>query len=166
MKITATLDYAATTQDVFAMLTDEAFQTRKCVATGALSYTVSITAEGERAVIVSNRVLPTDDLPSFVKGVVGATMAVTETQDWGPVGSDGTRLGTLTVHIAGAPIALHGSLSLAPGGEGSVYTVLGDLKARVPLIGGKIESASAPAIQSAIRVEHETGQAWLASLLS
>ena len=44
---------------------------------------------------------------------------------------------------------------------GAIESVQGDLKARIPLIGARIEKAAAPAIESAIRVERETGQAWL-----
>ena len=161
MKISATFDYAATPHEVFAMLADEEFQTRKCAATGALRHSVSISAQGDRTVIISSRDLPTKDFPDFVKSLVGATLAVTETQDWGPAGQDGARQGTLTVEIAGAPIDLAGTLSLAPAGGGSVESLDGDLKARIPLIGAKIEKAAAPAIESAIRVERETGQAWL-----
>jgi Protein of unknown function (DUF2505) len=163
MKISATLDYAATPHEVFAMLADEAFQTRKCEATGALNHTVSISAQGDRTVIVSSRDLPTDDFPAFVKSLVGDTLAITETQDWGPPGADGTRHGTLTVDIAGAPIDLDGKLSLAAAGHGSVESVQGDLKARIPIFGGQIEKAAAPAIESAINIEREIGQAWLAT---
>jgi len=161
MKISATFDYAATPHEVFAMLVDQDFQARKCVATGALRHSVSVSAQGDRTVIVSNRDLPTDGFPDFVKGLVGATLAVTETQDWGPAGPDGARQGRLTVDIAGAPIDLAGTLTLAPAGRGSVESVDGDLKASMPLIGGRIEKAAAPAIESAIRAERETGQAWL-----
>jgi hypothetical protein len=163
MKITATFDYPATPHEVFAMLSDEDFQARKCLATGALSHSVSISAQGDRTVIVSNRDLPTEHFPDFVKSMVGATLAVTETQDWGPAGPDGARQGTLAVDIVGAPIDMAGTLSLAPAGQGSVESVDGDLKARIPLIGGKIEKAAAPTIESAIRAEQETGQAWLSS---
>jgi hypothetical protein len=164
MKISATIDYAATPQEVFAMLADEDFQARKCAANGARRHVVSIESEDELTTIVSTRDLPTDDLPSFVRSIVGDTLTVTETQEWGPPGTDGTRSGRLTVNIVGAPIDLAGTLLLAPGGQGSVETVEGDLKARLPLIGDKIEKAAAPAIQSAIRVESETGEAWLATM--
>jgi Protein of unknown function (DUF2505) len=162
MKISSTVEYAATPDAVFAMLANEDFQSRKCVATGARSHSVSISAHGNRTVIVSSRDLPTDDFPDFVKSMVGPTLAITETQDWGPAGTDGARQGKLNVDIAGAPISLAGTLSLAPGGQGTVETVEGELKARMPMIGGMIENAAAPAIRSAIRVESETGQAWLA----
>jgi hypothetical protein len=162
MKISAIIDYAATPQEVFVMLADEEFQSAKCIATGARSHTVSIKAQGERTIIVTTRDLPSDDFPPFVKSFVGDTLALKETQDWGPPGADGARTGKLTVDIAGAPIDLDGTLSLAPGGQGSVETVDGELKARVPILGRKIEEAAAPAVQSAIRVEGETGRAWLA----
>jgi len=56
-----------------------------------------------------------------------------------------------------------GTLSLAAAGHGSVQSVQGDLKARIPLFSGQIEMAAAPAIESAIGVEREIGQAWLAT---
>ena len=163
MKISTAIDYAATPEAVFAMLADKDFQARKCAATGARSHSVSISEHGDHTVIVSTRDLPTDGFPDFVKNMVGDTLVVTETQDWGPPGAEGARQGSLTVEIAGAPVDLDGTLSLAPGGQGTVETVEGHLKARVPLIGSMVENAAAPAIRSAIRVESETGQAWLAS---
>ena len=161
MKISATFDYAATPQHVFAMLADADFQARKCLATGALGHAVSVRAQGDRTVIVSSRDLPTDNFPDFVKSFVGATLAVTETQDWGPADPNGARQGRLTVDLDGVSMDLAGTLSLAPAGRGSVESVDGDLKARIPLLGGKIERAAAPAIESAMRAERETGQAWL-----
>jgi len=163
MRISATIDYAATPDEVFAMFADEDFQNRKCIATGARRHSVSIIAKGGRTVIVSHRDMPTADFPDFVRSMVGDTLAVTETQDWGPADPDGSRQGKLTVDLSGGPIDLAGNLAMAPGGKGTIETVEGDLKARIPLIGGKIEKAAAPAINSAIRVERETGELWLAT---
>ena len=161
MKISATFDYAATPDEVFAMIADREFQNLKCVATGALGHSVSIGTEGDRTLIVSRREMPTDGFPDFVKSFVGSTLAVTETQDWGPRDAGGGRQGVLAVALAGAPVDLTGTLSLAAAGEGCVESVDSDLRARMPLIGGKIEKAAAPAIESAMNVERETGQAWL-----
>jgi hypothetical protein len=63
--------------------------------------------------------------------------------------------------VAGVPIALMGTLSLAADGPGSVELLDSELKARVPLIGGKIEKAAAPPIENAIAIEHRTAQEWL-----
>jgi hypothetical protein len=161
MKISAIIDYAATPDEVFAMLADEDFQNHKCAATGALRHTVSIVAQDGQTLIVSTRDMPADDFPPFVRSMVGDTLPVTETQQWGPPDNDGARRGTLTVEIRGAPVALAGTLSLALGGLGCVETIEGDLKARIPLLGSRVEQAAAPAVWGAIRVESRTGKAWL-----
>ncbi|HET7475593.1 MAG TPA: DUF2505 domain-containing protein [Dermatophilaceae bacterium] len=161
MRISATIPYQATPDAVFAMLTDEGFQRRKCERAGALNQVVRITEQDGGALIVTKRTMPTREFPDFVRGMVGETIIVTETANWGAPDADGSRTGTMTVELGGAPVGLSGQLSLRPEGAGSVESVDGDLKARVPLVGGKIESAAAPAIQAAIRVEQEVGTDWL-----
>ena len=162
MRIRATIEYAATPAEVFAMLTDQDFQTAKAKATGALDYDVSVTSKGDRTVIVSKRTMPTSDFPDFVKGMVGERLPVTETHEWGPAGADGSRKGEVTVAVGNLPVGLKGTLALGPGGEGTTQAVDGELKARIPIIGGKVEKAAAPAIEAAIDIERTTGRAWLA----
>ena len=70
--------------------------------------------------------------------------------------------GTVEMAVAGAPIALKGTVRLAPGGPGTVEQLDAELKAKVPLIGGKIEKAAAPPIEEAIDIEAQTAQEWLA----
>jgi hypothetical protein len=162
MRIRDTIDYAATPERVFAMLSDQAFQEQKAAATGALSHSVSITTQGTDTVIVSKRAMPTGQLPDFVKGFVGKELHLTETSTWGPAAADGSRRGRLVVSVSAAPITLDASLSLVPSGPGSREVIEGDLTAKVPLLGGKIEQAAAPAIEAAINVERSAGATWLA----
>ncbi len=162
MRITETIEYAAGPEQVFAMVTDQDFQDRKCLATGASEHTVSIRDEGDRTVVTSERTMPTDnlDLPSFAN--VGPALHVVEVQEWGPAAADGSRAADLSVDLKGLPLSFRGTISLAPTGEGSTETITGELKANIPLFGGKAEKAAAPGILAGIRVEHETGVAWLA----
>jgi hypothetical protein len=162
MKIAKTLEYAAAPDAVFSVLSDPAFQEAKCAATAAIRYTANVESSGDRTVITTERVLPSDGLPDFARNMVGDTLKVTETQNWGPAGADGGRTGTVEMAVAGVPIALTGTLALAAGGEGTVEQLDSELKARVPLIGGKIEKAAAPPIEEAIVIEHQTAQEWLA----
>ena len=103
MKITETIDYAATPDAVFAMLTDPAFQEAKCIEAGSARHESAVTSTGDGARIVTQRELPADDLPDFVRSIVGDTLSVTETYDWGGAGADGSRDGTLVVEVAGRP---------------------------------------------------------------
>ena len=61
---------------------------------------------------------------------------------------------------------MNGSALAGPGGAGSVETIDADLKASLPLIGGKIEKAAAPPIEEAIDIEAATVKEWLARWLT
>ncbi len=161
MKIATTMDYAATPDEVMAILCDQAFQEAKCVATGALSHTAEVATSGPETTITTRRELPAAGLPDFAKNMVGETLKVTEKQTWGAPSADGSRTGTIEMSVAGVPVSLTGTLALAPGGSGSVEHLDAELKAKVPLIGGKIEKAAAPSIESAIAIEAKTVKAWL-----
>ena len=76
--------------------------------------------------------------------------------------SDGGRDGSLVVEVAGAPVTLRAKVRLVPGGSSTAMTIDGDLKASIPLLGGQVERAAAPAVIHAIRGEGRTGDRWLA----
>ncbi len=164
MKLSAEITYPEAGPDAaFAMLTDKAFQERKCAATGALSCEVTIeTAADGSVVVLTDRTLPTDPIPEFVRRFVGETVRVTERTVWQPPAADGARAGTLEMEVIGSPVRMTGALRLAAAGAGTAENLDADLKASVPLIGGKVEKAAAPAVQKAISVEERTGRAWLA----
>jgi Protein of unknown function (DUF2505) len=162
MKILHTAEFPATPDEVFEMLSEPRFQEAKCGATAALEHAVSVERSGDRTIIKTERILPTNSLPDFAKAMVGETLKVGETQDWGPASANGTREGSIDLEIHGTPISLVGTMRLEPGGVGTIQHIVADLKAKIPLVGGKIERAAAPTIEAAIEVEHRTGVKWLA----
>lgn len=162
MKIATTAEYAATPDEVFAVLSDPAFQEAKCAATAAVKHSASVETSGDQTVITTERVLPSDGLPDFAKNMVGETFKVAERQEWGARAADGTRTGTVTMQVVGVPLSLLGSLALRPSAGGSVETIDAELKAKIPLLGGKIEKAAAPPIQEAVDIEISTCREWLA----
>lgn len=162
MKISEMLEYDAAPDAVFEMLSDPAYQERKCVEAGAVRHSVSVAPQGGGVHIVTTRELPTDDLPDFAKSLVGPRLQTTETWSWRARGADGGRDGQLHVEVAGAPVSMRAIVRLTPSAQSSSLTVVGDLKASVPLVGGKIEKAAAPAVVNALRSEGATGRRWLA----
>ena len=164
MRLSAEIRYDADPAAVFAMLTDAAFQERKCAATGALDHEVEIDEYDDgSAAIRTSRTMPTDQVPDFVRTFVGQTLTVAQVDDWQPPAADGSRDGTAVVEIKGAPVRLAAAMTLHADGAGTRQTIDGDLKASVPLLGGRIEKAVEPALQAAIRVEQREGRAWLAA---
>jgi hypothetical protein len=162
MRITTSFDYAATPQDVFTMLADPAFQAAKVEATHPLSHTESVTPKGEQTEIVTSRVISTDGFPDFAKSMIGPKVRVTETIMWSRASADGSRTGTIDIAIGDAPVAMNGTLRMAAGGSGTRIDIDGDLKAKIPLVGGRVEKAAERPILGAIEKEQEVGTAWLA----
>jgi hypothetical protein len=165
VRLTDQIRYDADQATVFAMLTDAAFQERKCAATGALESEVEIEPFSDGgATIRTQRRMPTDQVPDYARTFIGRTLYIVEVDDWAAPGPDGAREGSVVVEIKGAPIRFAGSLTLGPGGTdgtGTVEAIDGDIKASVPLIGGRMERALEPALKAAIRVEEREGRAWL-----
>lgn len=164
MRVSAELRYDAGPQEVFAMLVDRDFQDRKLRGTGALRWDVDVAAggPGEGARVRSTRDLPTDAVPEAFRGFVGSTLTMVQVEAWDPPAADGSRSGRLEVEVGGTPIRLTGTLRLEPVPGGTRETVTGDLKAGVPLIGGRIERAAEPAVRAAIDTEGRVGREWLA----
>jgi hypothetical protein len=166
VKFRADISYSATPDRVFAMLLDPAFQEKVCLATGALDHSVDVEPVGgsgsvDGATITTTRKLPADGLPDFVRTFVGETLDVMRVDHWGPLEDDGSRRGTIVVEIHGTPVRLSGTMVMRGQGSGTVEDVEGDLKASVPLVGGKIERAAEPAVRAAVSKEQEVGTEWL-----
>jgi Protein of unknown function (DUF2505) len=155
--------YDADPSTVFVMLTDHAFQDRKLGQTGAVRWEVQVRQENGGAVITSRRAMPTDQVPDAFKSMIGPTLDISQVETWSAAAPDGSRTGSLDVQVAGAPVGMKATLSLsATAGGGSLQLVNGELKARIPLVGGRVERAAEPAVRAAIEAEQRIGQAWLA----
>jgi hypothetical protein len=164
VRFDADIRYEAEPQRAFEMLQDPAFLEKVCLDNGAVEHSVSVVPQGDGGVVITTtRVLPTKDVPPVVKGFVGETLTVTEVDTWGPAAPDGSRAGTVTLDIAGAPVKLTGDLAFSSPGDGtSLERLSGTLKAAIPLFGGQVEKAAEPALRAAIRVKQRTAAAWLA----
>jgi hypothetical protein len=165
VRFDAEIRYDADPQRTFEMLTDPAFLERVCLDNGAVEHSVSVEPAADGGVVITTvRVLPTKDVPPVVKGFVGETLTVTETDAWGPADAEGSRTGTVSLDIQGAPVKLIGTLAFAGlVGGGSQETLSGELKAGIPLFGGQVEKAAEPAVRSAVKVKQRTAAAWLAA---
>ncbi|NNG37760.1 DUF2505 domain-containing protein [Flexivirga sp. ID2601S] len=136
------------------------YQDDICQNAGALSYNSSVVEKGPGHQVTVQRVMPSGDVPDLLKKLVGDKVDVTQVITWGERQADGSRTGTVEVTMKGQPITMKGTTSIAPEGTGSRVGVKADLKAKLPLIGGKIEKMAAPEILNAIKAEEETSHQW------
>ena len=151
MKITTSGDFAAPCDQVFAILADEGFQRSIADTPGS---TASVATQGDKTLITSLRVMSTAGLPEIAKTFVGSQLKLTEVQTWGPAAADGSRTGTLVLTIEGAPIRVDGNLTLSPTATGCRQSVVGEVKAKIPLVGGKVEQSAAPVLVEGIELEY------------
>lgn len=155
MKVTHSVRYDASVEEVHAMLSDPLFRERATRAQGATSVEVSV--DGGSVVIDFHR--PNDDIPGFARRVVGGeSLHATQAEEW----SDDEYVADLTITTEGIPARIHGTRSLVRDGEATLDEFDGEATARVPLLGGRIEKLLADKLVQGWDNEHVEGIAWLA----
>lgn len=160
MEISESWTLKSTPDEAYVDATDPAYQDEICQRAGALSHQSSVASHGDGHEVTVQRIMPSGDVPDLVKKVVGDKVDVTQVITWGARQPDGSRHGTLDVTFKGQPITMRGNTSITPEGSGSRVQVSADLKAKIPLIGGKIEKMSSPEIRKAIHAEEAVSHEW------
>lgn len=160
-KLSETMSFDASCDEVFAMMTDEAYVAEKLSGTGGSEPTINVLKQGSDVVVEAGRNLPAQ-VPSFMKSFVGEAIRVDEVDRWSPADDLGARTAKVTIDFAGTPANATGTLDLRPAGDGAEVLVNFEVKASVPLVGGKIEGVIVEQITRAIRKENEIGADWLA----
>ena len=159
MDISTGLDFAATPEEVYAMMIDQAYLEEVCVASHSISYDVSVNGTSTR----TSRTLPA---PESAARFTGPQLTIVEEVRWADAAGDTSRTGGLTMTVSGQPVRLTGQLQIAPGGRGSTVSLAGELKVNIPLLGRKLEESSAPAVLAGFRTQQQVGDRWLAKTAS
>jgi hypothetical protein len=154
-KISRQTELPASPAEVFEIISHEGFQGDKAQQGTLPGSDASVSVDGDRVRIRTVRHLSAHGLPSIARSAVGDRLTIEEVHDWGPPAADGSRTGTFSMHVHGAPVTMTGTVALRPSGTGTLQTVDGELVAKVPFVGGKIEEAAAPALDEAITVEFD-----------
>jgi hypothetical protein len=157
MKFSHRMTYDAAPADVLGMLADPAFREKVCVAMRAMRRDVSIDGAPEGMKVVIDQTQPAKGIPPFAKKFVGDEIQIVQHEQWN--GGSGA---SLKVEIPGKPGALDGSIGLAQNGSGTVETVEGEIKVKIPMIGGKLEALIGDLLTAALKTEERVGKAWLA----
>jgi len=156
MRLRHELAYDAPPAEVRAMLNDPLFWDEVAAATGALSSTATIGAEGATTRIVVDQEQRVTGVPSFAKKFVGDSTRAITTQVWR--GDEAS----YEVEAPGKPTSIKGTATLAENGTGSTLTYDLDVKASVPLVGGKLEKLVVELTTEGFEKEQAVGAAWLA----
>ena len=156
MRLRHELAYDAPPDDVLAMLTDPLFWDKVADATGALSSKATVGADGAATRVVIDQEQEVAGVPSFAKKFVGDSTRAITTQVWTG------RQATFQVETPGKPTSINGTATVAENGAGSTLTYDLEVKASVPLIGGKLEKLVVELTTAGFEKEQAVGAAWLA----
>ncbi|MFC4554207.1 DUF2505 domain-containing protein [Georgenia faecalis] len=163
MQFDATIDYPADAERVARMLASEEFVQREIAASGALDSSVEILRDGDAFTVTTRRKMPTHQVPAKFRSLVGQSLDVRLVQAWEAAAPDGSRPGTLSLDIAGAPVRVTARMVLEPvGAQASRWRLAGDITASIPLFGKPIEKAAAGAINDVVAIERRIGLEYLA----
>lgn len=137
-KFSVSYDIPSDVETAYAAITGEGWADGKSAALQDESKVVSREVRaGDAVTLVVTRKLP-DGIPGFLQKFLPADGRVTQTDTWEPA-SGGVRSGTWKADTPGSPVKVGGTMRLEPAGAGCSYVVEGEIKASIPLIGGKAE---------------------------
>lgn len=156
MRLRHDLTFDADATAVLAMLTDPAYWDKVAVATAAISSTATVEADGPATRVVVDQLQEVQGVPSFAKKFVGDSTRAITTQVW----TGNTAV--YTVDTPGKPTSMSGTMTVTEKGGSSVLTYDLEVKASVPLIGGKLEKLVAELFVDGLAKEQAAGSAWLA----
>lgn len=156
MRLHHELTYQASAAAVLAMLTDPAYWDKVAVATGAISSTATVEDDGGATRVVVDQEQAVVGVPSFAKKFVGDSTRAITTQVW----SGNTA--AFAVDTPGKPTSINGTATLTEQGAATVLTYDLEVKASVPLIGGKLEKLVVELTTEGFDKEQAVGAAWLA----
>jgi len=156
MRLRHEITYDAPLADVFAMLSDPAFREVSAKASGMISAEVTITPNGEGISVRIDQVQPVEGVPGFAKKLAGDTTRAVQLEEW-----DSPAGGSISIETPGKPTSIIGTLALSEAGGRTTQTLEAEVKVKVPLIGGKLESVMADLVATGRGKEQAAGVAWL-----
>lgn len=105
--------------------------------------------------------LSTDSVPDMVRPFVGKRLRVSEVQEWSAPADGSDRRGTMKLTVEGAPASLDAAMELVADPDGTTrITIEGDLVAKIPLMGARLEKAALPYISKVLRAEERSAAAY------
>jgi hypothetical protein len=145
--------YDAPAAAVFKMITDPAFRQKVSEATDAIS--CSAAYGGGKLVVREEQAVK--GVPGFAKKFVGDSTVAIHTEVWTDEAS-----ATFEVETPGKPTHITGTVTLTETAGRTTHAYDLDVKASVPLVGGKLEKLVADLTKQGLAKEHAVGVEWLA----
>ncbi|MFL6156605.1 MAG: DUF2505 domain-containing protein [Marmoricola sp.] len=147
----------ATPEQVYSMLSDPEFRDAVCEFQRFPRREVTITPTASGMDVTVDQHRPATEVPSFARKFVGDELNIVQSESW-----SGPTRASLHVTIPGKPGDMRGTVVLNAVDGGTTEVVEVEVKASIPLVGGKIEGVIGDMLGKALRAENKVGRDWLA----
>lgn len=134
--MTASYSFTASVESVFDKLTDPDFLVERCVALGEKNIQCDVESDGRKTTVILSRTIKRD-LPAVLAKLFGAENRMVMTEKWEDIGA--SKIGSYSVDVQGQPVTLTAKFKLKPKDNGCEYSIDFACKAKIPLVGGKVE---------------------------
>lgn len=155
-------DYEGSVEQVHRAFADERYWLARLADSGADETTLdalTVTDDGDIKA-VTTQILRAGQLPGLVSQFHRGDLSIRREEHWQPI-RDGASHGTVQGSVAGAPVSLSGTATLATAGSGSRLSVHITVEVRVPLVGGKIESFIGAQLVDLLTAEQRFTSVWI-----
>lgn len=164
MALTASTTLSANAQRVTDVFANEEFIKHVSTTVGGELKSFEISGPTTGAFSTKTvRTLPTTRMPEIARKVVGATLTVTQLEQWSAPAADGSRSNTIKLTVAGAPLDVAATQKLTATADGTLVELTGEVKSSIPFLGAKIANAAEPVIGKALNLQATLAQEWLDS---
>lgn len=129
--------FSKSADDVFDLLCDPDFLVERSIALGEISADAEVDEDDKGKVIITMRREVKRDLPAFLAKIFNPQQVINLREEWQQIGSNYIGKGEFTVE--GQPVVVKADFALKSTDSGCVFSVKYSPKAKIPMIGGKVE---------------------------
>ncbi|OLR90765.1 DUF2505 domain-containing protein [Actinokineospora bangkokensis] len=154
-------EFAAPAAAVHAAFVDRDFLAERLrVLGGKGAQLLDYTERGGEVAFKLRQGVDAAKLPSAARAIIKGDLVVERTESWRQAATGFA--GDTGASVSGVPGDVKGRFALVDAGTGSVWTTSGEVKVRIPLVGGKIEAAIAEQVGALLAAEARFTADWLA----
>ncbi len=135
-------------------MTDPDFLAELMAASGSLRPVVDVAQTGNQTTVTIQREFE-GQWPSLVAPLIGETLVISEVRTWQSPTAEGEIAGTLEMHVKGQPVSMNGSIRVSPTPSGCTARINGEIRARLPFIGGMVENIVLEQLKHGVALEAE-----------
>ncbi len=161
MKFESTVRYPADLAVVTRMLQDPDYLEFRVARLGMEVLEQSVAGDPDAPVFRVRAVVPPAMVPAAYRRFVPARLTVTLVESWHRQAGDRSPSGTMTVQFDGLPAHASAGFRLDPADGSTERRYDGEVTAKVPLVGKKLESAAVGALEKVVRAEESAARAYL-----